>query len=82
MLEKSEVEAGIPGFNSVGEPVRRLVTDGYDLQAHKSKTLAPREQYHPHRALTSISAIDLFRCDQAERKCPQLKPRRRRQSCC
>ena len=30
------------------------------LQAHTSKKLTPREQYHPHRALTSISAIDLF----------------------
>jgi hypothetical protein len=30
------------------------------LQAHTPKTLAPRGQYHSHRASTSISAIDLF----------------------
>lgn len=30
------------------------------LQAHTPKTLAPRDQYDPHRVSTSISAIDLF----------------------
>jgi len=30
------------------------------LKAHSAGTIVPRAEYHPHRAMTTISAIDLF----------------------